>query len=69
MHETGTFAVATRICIAVQEGQTVDTQCGAYCESGEKESVTLFKPLEMRTSADRDESYPRIGGVVNETAV
>lgn len=44
----------------------MDTQCGAYCESGEKESVTLFKPLEMRTSADRDESYPRIDGVVNE---
>jgi len=25
-----------------------------------RKSVTLFKPLEMRTSADRDESYPRI---------
>lgn len=25
-----------------------------------RERVTLFKPLEMRTSADRDESYPRI---------
>lgn len=25
-----------------------------------RKSVTLFKPLETRTSADRDESYPRI---------